>query len=475
MKVLLTGATGYIGRRLTQRLLEDKDAELRLFVRDSRKVTTDTSVGAEVVEGDTFNMESLREAVKGVDVAYYLIHSMEAGRGYEKLDRLSAQNFLDACTEAGVRRIIYLGGLGVKETASRHLLSRIEVGEVLSSRPDRIQTIWLRAGIIIGSGSASFEIIRNIVQKLPVMTPPMWVKTLTQPIAVDDVLEYLTAAKDLSVEGNLVVDIGSERMSFLEMLEQASDVMGLSRILIPMLLPTLKLSSYWFMMLTPVPTRIASALIEGIRSETVMQNDNARRHFPDIIPMSYEDALRRALREIEENQVISRWSDSSAGEVSDIVDSDIAEAVFIDTQTMDLGEVRAEDVFSTITHLGGHRGWLRYNVLWRIRGAIDKLLGGYGLTRGRRDPEKLRIGDSLDFWKVADLVDGKRLLLVSQMVLPGKAWLEFTVAEGKLTQRSYFYPNGILGRLYWYVTFPFHTPVFRSLADALVESSKRAR
>jgi len=378
LKVLLTGATGYIGRRLTQRLLKDEDVELRLFVRDRRKISADPGANVEIAEGDTFNKDSLREAVKGVDVAYYLIHSIGARRDYERLDRLSARNFLDACVEAGVRRIIYLGGLGVKETASKHLLSRIEVGEILSSRPNDVQTIWLRAGIIIGSGSASFEIIRNLVQKLPVMTPPMWVKTLTQPIAVDDVLEYLAAAKDRHVEGNPVVDIGSEIMTFGEMLKQASDVMGLSRILIPMLIPTLKLSSYWFMMLTPVPTRVASRLIEGIRSETIMLNDNAMKYFPDVVPMSYEDALRRAIREIEENQVISRWSDSSAGEVSDIVDGDIAEAVFIDTQTMDLGEVRAEDVFSTITHLGGHRGWLRYNVLWRIRGAIDKLLGGYG-------------------------------------------------------------------------------------------------
>jgi uncharacterized protein YbjT (DUF2867 family) len=472
LKVLLTGATGYIGRRLTHRLIEDEDVELRLFVRDTRKVATDPHMKAEVVEGDTFSKESLREAVKGVDVAYYLIHSMAAAKDYEELDRLSARNFLDACVEAGVSRIVYLGGLGVKETASKHLLSRIEVGEVLSSRPDKVQTIWLRAGIIIGSGSASFEIIRNIVQKLPVMTPPMWVETLTQPIAVDDVLEYLAAAKDRPADGNLVVDIGSEIMTFRAMLEQASDVMGLSRIIIPMLIPTLRLSSYWFMMLTPVPTRIASRLIEGIRSETIMQNDNARRVFPDIVPVPYEEALRSALREIEQNQVISRWSDSSAGEEGGTVDDGIAGAVFIDTQTMDLGEVGPEDVFHTVTRLGGHRGWLRYNVLWRIRGAIDKLLGGYGTTRGRRDPDSLRIGDSLDFWKVADIVKDKRLLLVSEMRLPGKAWLEFSVAEGRLTQRSYFYPNGIIGRLYWYLTFPFHAPVFRSLANALVESSK---
>lgn len=282
------------------KLVKEEDLQLKLFVRNAKKVQESIRTRAEIAEGSTFDVDSLSRAVKGVDVAYYLIHSMEAGKDFDKLDRLSAQNFLNACVEAGVKRIVYLGGLGMKETASKHLLSRIEVGEILSSRPDVVQTVWFRAGIIIGSGSASFEIIRNLVQKLPVMTPPKWVRTLTQPISVDDVLDYLIAGKDLRVDGNLVVDIGSERMSFQDMLERAAEVMGLRRVLIPIPLPTTTLSSYWFVLLTPVPIRVASALIDGLKSETLVQNDNAERFFPHIKPASYEDSVRRAIRDIEE-------------------------------------------------------------------------------------------------------------------------------------------------------------------------------
>lgn len=468
--MLLTGATGYIGRRLGIRLVEE-ELQLRLFVRNARKVQESIRPRVEIAEGSTFDLDSLRRALKDVDVAYYLIHSMGAGKDFDKLDRLSAQNFLKACTEAGVKRIVYLGGLGLKETASKHLLSRIEVGEILSSMPKKVQTIWFRAGVIIGSGSASFEIIRNLVQKVPVLTPPRWVRTLTQPIAVDDVLNYLLAARDLQVDGNLVVDIGSEVMSFQDMLERTAKVMGLKRFLIPIPLLTRGLSSYWLMLIAPVPIRVASALIEGLKSETLVQNDNAERFFPQVRPVSFEDALKGAIGEIEENQVVSRWCDSSAGEVCDIVHEDIAEAVFVEKRESDLGDMTPSDVFARIKRLGGQKGWLRFNVLWRLWGAVDKLLGGYGLTRGRRDPDELRIGDSVDFWKVADLVEGKRLLLASQMKFPGKAWLDFTIEDGKLIQTSSFYPNGVLGRVHWYVTHPLHVLVLNGLAEAIVERS----
>ncbi len=301
MKVLLTGATGYIGRRLKERLLEDDKVELRLFVRNKKKVRDTVRDQVEIAEGDTFNKELLQQALEGIHVAYYLIHSMGTKGDFEELDKLSAQNFLEACLAAKVKRIIYLGGLGKKETASKHLLSRIETGEILSSRPDLIQTIWIRAGIIIGSGSASFEILRNLVQKLPVMTTPKWVHTKTQPISVKDVLQYLFQAKDLETKGNLVVDIGSEQMSFKEMLLRASKVMGLRRILIPVPVLTLKLSSYWFVLITPVHYHIAKALIEGLKSETIIQNKNAKKYFPNIFPISYEDSVTLALSEREQS------------------------------------------------------------------------------------------------------------------------------------------------------------------------------
>lgn len=299
MKVLLTGATGYIGRGLKKRLLEDEALHLRLFVRNKKKIRDKFKERVEIFEGSTFDKESLRKALEGIDVAYYLIHSMGTKGDFKELDRLSAKNFLNACIDSNVQRIIYLGGLGRKDTASEHLLSRIETGEILSSRPETIQTIWFRAGIIIGSGSASFEIIRHLVRKLPLMTTPKWVHTKTQPIGISDVLEYLFQAKDLDTKKNVVVDIGSDQMSFKDMLIRASKVMGLKRLLIPVPLLTPRLSSYWLILITPISFRIAKALVDGLKSETIIQNDNAKKYFGHISPLSYEDAIKIALREIE--------------------------------------------------------------------------------------------------------------------------------------------------------------------------------
>jgi uncharacterized protein YbjT (DUF2867 family) len=473
MKVLLTGATGYIGRRLKERLLEDENVKLRLFVRNKSKVRNEFRDRVEIAEGDTFDTESLHQALEGIDVAYYLIHSMGAEGDFEELDRLSAQNFLESCIAANVKRIIYLGGLGKKETASKHLMSRLETGEILSSRPDQIQTIWVRAGIIIGSGSASFEILRNLVQKLPLMTPPKWVHTKTQPISVEDVLEYLFQAKDLETKENLVVDIGSEQMSFKEMLLRASKVMGLKRLLIPVPLLTPKISSYWLVLITPVPYRIAKALIEGLKSETIIQNENAMKYFPKISPLTYEDSLKAALSEIEKNQIVSRWCDSSAKEACDTKGQDrVEEAVFADKNVFDFEDIPPEKVFDSAQSVGGDNGWFHYDWLWKIRGFIDKLQGGPGLHRGRRNPVSLRIGDSLDFWKVVDLKKGKRLLLLSQMKVPGKAWLEFSIEERSLVQTSHFLPKGLWGRLYWYLSKPFHIFIFKDLAKGIIRRAK---
>ncbi|UCC39702.1 MAG: SDR family oxidoreductase [Candidatus Aminicenantes bacterium] len=473
MKVLLTGATGYIGRRLKERLIEDENIQLRLFVRNERKVRDKYRDQLEIYEGSTFDRESLRKALEAVDVAYYLIHSMGARGDFEKLDRLSAENFLGACIAENVQRIIYLGGLGRKETASKHLLSRIETGEILSSRPDSIQTIWFRAGIIIGSGSASFEIIRNLVQNLPLMITPRRVHTKTQPISVINVLEYLFQAKDLDTEKNLVVDIGSEQMSFKEMLLRASKIMGLRRILIPVPLLSPRLSSYWLILMTPVSYRIARALVEGLKSETVIQNDNAKRYFPRIFLLSYKDAIKAALADMEKNEVISRWCDSSAEEACDTKDQDrIEAAVFVDKKFYDFGEIPSEIIFASVQSIGGENGWFRYDWLWRLRGSTDKLVGGPGLNRGRRDPLTLRVGDSLDFWKIVDLKKDKRLLLFSQMKAPGKAWLEFSVDDTVLVQTVYFLPKGLWGRLYWYLIKPFYILIFSDLAKGIIKQAK---
>jgi uncharacterized protein YbjT (DUF2867 family) len=473
MKILLTGATGYIGRRLKQRLLQDENVQLRLFVRNKKKVRDPYKSQLEIVEGSTFDKESLLRALKGIDVAYYLIHSMGAKGDFKKLDRLSAENFLNASIKAQVQRIVYLGGLGIKDTASKHLLSRIETGEILSSKPESIQTIWFRAGTIIGSGSASFEIIRNIVQKLPLIIAPKWIRTKTQPIGVRDVLEYLFQAKNLDTKKNLVVDIGSEQMSFRNLLVKASEVMDLKRIMIPLPLLTPRLSSYGLIFISPVPYPIAKALVQGLKSETVIQNQNAEKYFPDIHPISYKDAVAMAVSEIENNQVISHWCDSSGQEKCDTRGKDRIEGEVLTYKIVrEFEDIPSEKIFDSIQSVGGDSGWFHHNWLWRLRGFIDKIIGGPGLNRGRRDPVSLRIGDSLDFWKVVDLKKDKRLLLFAQMKLPGKAWLEFSIGKKNLIQTSYFLPKGLWGRVYWILTKPFHSLVFNGLSKGILKKAR---
>jgi len=472
VNVLLTGATGYIGRRLQEKLIADDSVRLRLFIRNARKVQADFGDRVELFEGNTLDRDSIQQGLEGIDVAYYLIHSMGAGADFEKLDRSSAQNFLDACIANRVKRIIYLGGLGKKDTASKHLRSRLETGEILSSRPDRIQCVWFRAGIIIGSGSASFEIIRHLVQKLPVMTTPKWVRTQTQPVGVPDVLEYLFQAKDAEIEGSVTVDIGAEKMSFRDMLLRAAGVMGLKRFIIPVPLLSPRLSSYWLKLMTPVPYPIAKALIQGLKSETTIQNDNARKYFPGIHPLAYEESFRGALNEIERKQVVSRWCDSSAQRTCDIEGQDQLEsAVYRETVSADFGALPAEAVFAVVESIGGDSGWFTYDWLWRLRGFIDILFAGPGLSRGRRDPNRLRIGDGLDFWKVVDLKKNKRLLLVNQMRVPGKAWLEFSIKGSQLAVTAHYYPKGLWGRLYWFLTKPLHKLIFPDITKGIIKKA----
>ena len=468
--VLLTGATGYIGRRLEKTLREREDVALRLLVRSARKLTAKTRQHATVIEGDTFNKQALQQALEGVDTAVYLIHSMGKGPDFSRLDRESAENFLAACLEQGVQKIIYLGGLGLADSSSAHLASRRETGEILASRPDRIRTLWFRAGVIIGSGGASFEMVRHLVEKLPVMITPRWVNTLTQPIGVDDVVAYLTAALSLDPAENLVVDIGAPAMSFRDMLTQTAQVMGLRRWIFPVPLLSPRLSSYWLTLLTPVPYKVGAALVEGLKSETLVQNDHARRFFPEIQPMSFQQAVGQAIREMEQDLVISRWCDSSPGAACDVSEQpNPGQSIFRDVQTVPFAGVKAEQVFASIISLGGENGWFSYTFLWQLRGWLDKAVGGYGLNRGRRTAADLRVGDALDFWKVADLVPNKRLLLQAQMKLPGKAWLEFDLQQDALVQTAHFIPHGLWGRLYWYAVLPFHAFIFPNLCQNIVD------
>ncbi|MCO4845123.1 MAG: DUF2867 domain-containing protein [Sulfurovum sp.] len=470
MKVLLTGANGYIGRRLKQTLLKE-DISLRLLVRNPKSL--DPAIKVEVAQGETFDPLSLERALEGVDVAYYLIHSLQH-KNYKELDKQSAQNFLDAAIKQGVKRIIYLGGLGVKEHASEHLLSRIETGEILSSRPDEIETIWLRAGVIIGSGSSSFEIIRHLTEKLPVMVTPKWVNTLAQPIGVDDVISYLNASRALKINGNLMVDIGSQKMIYKEMMLACARALGLRRWIFPLPILTINLSSYWLNLFTPVPFTVARSLIEGLSSEVVIQNDHAQKYFPHIHPIGFEEAVKKAIQEMEENQVFSRWSDAGGGQDrwQNQHKDDPSSSVLIDRQSVKLNGIPKETVYRTFCSIGGKEGWFGYDWLWDIRGWLDKMIGGAGLNRGRRDTYHLRIGESVDFWRVEDLSANERLLLFAQMKVPGKAWLEFKIKENELIQTAYFYPRGLWGRLYWYILTPVHYLVFRNMIRSILKKAQ---
>ncbi len=489
LRILLTGATGYIGRRLQALLEQDENVRLRTFVRNTRKAAIPSGGSIEIHEGSTLDPDSLAGALENIDVAYYLIHSMGAAGDFEALDRKSAENFREAAIRSSVKRIIYLGGLGDKATASKHLRSRLETGEILSARPDDIQTIWFRAGIIIGSGSASFEIIRDLIQKLPIMITPRWVRTLTQPIGVSDVLQYLYQARKGAMDGNKIVDIGSEIMSFKDMMSRAAREMKLRRTYLPVSFLSPGLSSLWLRLFSPVSSRIARALVEGLKSETVIRNDNAERYFPGISPLTFEKSVRIALEEIEKNQVISRWCDSSAAASCDIEPLPTSSRTVLTYRTnRGLEGADPAAVFRSVQRIGGAHGWFSADWMWRLRGLIDKLAGGPGLNRGRRHPADLRLGDSLDFWKVADLKTDRRLLLSSQMKMPGKAWLEFLIEKNDLILKAHFLPSGIGGRLYWILTKPFHLYLFPRMLRRIIrtveetsppasktDSSKRSR
>jgi len=473
MRVLLTGSTGFIGRRLLIKIIEEEGLHVRLLVRNKKAVSEQLAQRVEIVEGDAFDAETLKNALRGIDVCYYFLHSLNV-ENYKQKDKELAQSFIDIAEEMGVRRIIYLGGLGREEPAtSEHLLSRLETGNILSSST-KVQTIWFRAGVIIGSGSASFEIIRNLTEKLPVMTTPKWVDTLAQPIAIDDVLAYLQAGLHVEVEKNLVVDIGSEQLSYKQMMLKTAEALGLKRYIIPLPFMSINISSYWLNLFTPVPFSVAKALILGLSSEVVMQNDNARLYFPQIVPRDYTWAVKQAVREIEQNQVISRWNDSGGKVWEKDHAKEFSNALFMDRRIRNIGNIPPSKIYETFTSLGGEVGWFDYDFLWEIRGIIDKMLGGVGLKRGRRSACDLRTGDCLDFWKVVDLQKDERLLLYAQMIVPGSAWLEFKIENNTLIQSAYFYPKGVWGRLYWYGLMPLHYLVFNNMIDSILNKAKQS-
>ena len=469
--ILVTGATGYIGGRLALRLV-GQGYTVRALARDPRRLGSLAESGVACVAGDVLRPETLAPALAGVDVAYYLIHSMEAGPDFAARDREAAANFAAACAAAGVRRIIYLGGLGRPGPAlSKHLASRQEVGEVL--RAGAVPVTELRAAIIVGAGSASFEIIRDLARKLPLMICPRWVRSRCEPIALDQVLAYLIGAlREPRTIGEVLEIGGGEVLTYEAMMRQCALALGkrIRILVVPVLTP--RLSAYWLNLVTSVPMHIAHPLVEGLRNDVVTTDQRIREWIP-VAPLTFRAAVARSLAEEYAGPLATRWTGAAAGAG--------AAASWTGTVVGDeqrrAATVPAAALFATIERIGGATGWYYGDWLWRLRGLVDRLLGGVGMRRGRRDSVAIAVGDPIDFWRVEDFVPGHLLRLRAEMKVPGAATLEFAVEDqpsggAVLAQRARFQPRGVRGRVYWNALRPLHLLVFRGMADGIVRAAE---
>lgn len=475
-RILVTGGTGYVGGRLIP-LLERRGHRVRCLARRPEFLKSRVGPETEVVAGDVLQIETLDSALAGIETAYYLVHSMGAGKDFEDEDRLAARNFAEAAKRNGVSRIVYLGGLGdEQQMLSKHLRSRQEVGTVL--RESGAQVIEFRASIVIGSGSLSFELIRTLVQKLPVMICPKWVSTPAQPIAIEDLLNYLLAAIDLPDGPGDIFEIGGpDQMSYGDIMQEYARQRGLKRwmISVPFLSP--RLSSLWLGLVTPVYARVGRKLVDSLRNPTVVTNSRARDVF-SIQPRGVREAIARALVNEDHELAETRWSDalSSSGHPKRWG------GIRFGTRLVDSREVEvavpAETAFAPIQRIGGQTGWYYGNWLWRLRGWLDLLVGGIGLRRGRRDAIELRVGDPVDCWRVEALGPNRRLRLFAEMKLPGRAWLEFevepTTSGSRIRQTAVFDPVGLTGLAYWYSIYPLHEFVFRGMLSGIANTARRS-
>ena len=475
--ILVTGATGYVGGRLLPKLVED-GRRVRCLARHPERLAARVPAGVEVVAGDVLDAASLAPAMRGVDAAYYLIHSMGATGDFVEQDRLAADQFAAAAQAAGVRRILYLGGLGENEAElSAHLRSRHEVGDRL--RAHGVPVIELRASIIIGSGSLSFEMIRALVERLPVMVTPRWVHVAAQPIAIGDVLDYLRAALTLDPGAHgLTIEIGGpDQVSYGELMREYARQRGLRRWMIPVPLLTPHLSSLWLGLVTPLYARVGRKLVESLRHPTVVRDDSALRLFP-IRPLGVRDAIAAALRHEDAGFAQTRWSDplSAAGPARAWGGTRFGNRL-VDSLTTPVA-ASPSAVFAAVERIGGATGWYYATWLWTVRGWLDLLLGGVGMRRGRPDPQHLRVGDTLDCWRVESIEPGKRLRLAAEMKLPGRAWLEFEVqprGEGaELRQTATFDSLGLSGLAYWYGVWPLHQLIFAGMLRGVARAAEKA-
>ncbi|MEV6549081.1 SDR family oxidoreductase [Streptomyces sp. NPDC051597] len=485
--VLVTGATGYIGGRLVPELL-DAGYRVRCLARTPRKLRDHPWAGhVETVRGDVTDAESVGAALRGVDVAYYLVHSLGTGRSFETTDRSAARIFAEQAAAAGVRRVVYLGGLipaGVPQRElSPHLRSRAEVGDILLG--SAVPTAVLRAAVIIGSGSASFEILRHLTERLPVMITPSWLGNRVQPIAVRDVLRYLVGCARLPADVSRTFDIGGpDVFSYEQMMRRYAEVAGLPHRLIlrvPMLPP--RLSSEWIGLVTPVPSGLARPLAESLRHEMVCHGHDIARYVPDPpgTPIGFDEAIALALGRIKEANVVTRWSSAALpGAPSEPLPTDpdwAGGSLYTDCRER-VVDASPEALWRVIEGIGGENGWYSFPLAWAVRGWLDRLFGGAGLRRGRRDAARLRVGDSLDFWRVEEITRPRLLRLRAEMRLPGLAWLEMYAerepdGRTRYRQRALFHPHGLLGHAYWWSVSPFHAVVFGGMARNITRAAMR--
>ncbi len=483
--VAVTGVTGYVGGRLVPELIA-VGHHVRAVARNPSRLRGRPWFGdVEIVQADVSVLDETRAALRGVDVAYYLVHSLGSGSRFEARDRATALNFARAAREAGVGRIVYLGGLFPEgEELSPHLESRKEVGEILLA--SGVPTTVLRAAIILGSGSASFEMMRYLTERLPAMTVPKWVDNRIQPIAIRDVLRYLVGSATMPPEVNRSFDIGGpDVLTYRQMMQGYAHAAGLPRriiVRVPVLTP--RLSSHWVGVVTPVPTGLAKPLVESLIHEVVCDEHDIAQYVPDPPDglVTFDRAVRLALERVRAATVDTRWSSAAlTGAPSDPLPSDPAWAggsLYVDERRTAV-DASPTALWAVIQAIGGERGWYSWAMAWQVRGVLDRLSGGPGLRRGRRHPRELRVDDAVDFWRVEEVEPGRLLRLRAEMRLPGLAWLELRVEEGAngetmFAQRALFHPHGLAGQLYWWSVAPFHGIVFGGMQRGIAQAAERS-
>ncbi|NWF69185.1 MAG: SDR family oxidoreductase [Chloroflexi bacterium] len=476
--ILVTGATGYIGGRLIRPLLK-AGYRVRVVTRNLNHLQGRSWLSdVETMQGNVLDAAGLRSILDGIDIAFYLIHSMADTGAFVERDMLAAENFAKAAADARVRQIIYLGGLGqADDKLSQHLSSRQKVGEILRAHHSGVTEF--RAAMVVGAGSLSFEIVRNLTERLPIMIAPKWLYTRSQPIAIADVLTYLLAAIDQPEAYGEIIEIGgADVVTYRDMILHYARARGLRRFVIPVPVLTPRLSSYWVHMVTPVSASIVRPLIQGLVNEMIVTADSAARLFPTIQPLDFETGLHAALSELDAHQVETAWTDSmSATWEQDEPYTFVEERGMLIERRVRQVNAPPAAIYQTFTSLGGETGWLYLNFLWHLRGWMDRIVGGPGYRRGRPQREALRIGDAVDFWRVEAIEPDHMLRLRAEMKLPGKGWLQFQVEQtqdgsSQLVQTAYFAPHGLFGYVYWYAIFFLHRLIFDGLVNRVVSAAE---